>query len=93
MITNFTEKETRKTTFFSLVLMWAARKRKQKVPSCGFKCLSLLYNILLFSPLQHYSPISEEKQKNEEENNESFFPSLKYTSWETDWKIFLEKMD
>ena len=32
-------------------------------------------------------------KKKEEENNESFSTNLKYTSWETDWKIFLEKSD
>lgn len=32
-------------------------------------------------------------KKKEEENNGSFSTNLKYTSWETDWKIFLEKID
>ena len=53
------------------------------IPS--LQCSSFLSPLTLF-------PVSEAKKK-EEENNESFSTNLKYTSWETDWKIFLEKSD
>lgn len=52
------------------------------IPS--LQCSSFLSPLTLF-------PVSEAKKK--EENNESFSTNLKYTSWETDWKIFLEKID
>lgn len=67
-------------------------EKKAKSVKLWIQVFILSLQCSFLSPLTLF-PVSEAKKEEEEKNNESFSTNLKYTSWETDWKIFPEKID